>query len=261
VALPQPTDSSTALVTGASSGIGEQIARALAARGHHVTLVARGAERLAGVERDLGNAISLPADVADAAARESLAERVADTGRDVAVLVNCAGIGVYEPFHASPIARELQQVRVLAEAPMELMHRWLPGMVQRGRGAIINVSSTSAFQALPYNAGYAAAKSYLLLLSEAVHAEVRGLGVSVTAVCPGPVRTRFQEDNEAAFAEKFPKIVWAPAERVAADALRGAERGARVVIPGTPVVRGAFAANRFTPRSLTLAISKRVMSP
>src|SRR6202011_569819 len=99
----------------------------------------------------------------------------------VEVLVNCAGFGVYEPFHRSTLERELEQVHVLAEAPMDLMHRWLPGMVERRRAAIVNMSSTSAFQPLPYNAGDAAAKSYLLLLSEAVHAEVAEFGVAVTA--------------------------------------------------------------------------------
>ncbi len=260
MSIPQPTDTSTALVTGASSGIGEQIARALAARGHHVTLVARSVERLRQIADELGNATVISTDLADASARDALGRTVDESGRSVEVLANCAGFGVYEPFHTGSRERELEQVRLLAEAPMELMHRWLPGMVQRERGAIINISSTSAFQALPYNAGYAAAKSYLLLLSEAVHAEVGELGVSVTAVCPGPVPTGFQEASDATFAEKLPKMVWVSAERVAADALRGAERNTRVVVPGGPFVRGAFGPNRYTPRGLTLAVSKRVMS-
>jgi short-subunit dehydrogenase len=260
VALPAPSDASTALVTGASAGIGEQIARALSRRGYHVTLVARSADRLGELEAELGNATAMPADLTDSGARDALAAGVEASGRAVEVLVNCAGFGVYDAFGSSDRKRELEQVRLLAEAPMELMHRWLPGMLERRRGAIINVSSTSAFQALPYNAGYAAAKSYMLLLSEAVHAEVHDAGVSVTAVCPGPVPTNFQAANDAVFAEKIPKLVWVSAERVAEDSIRAAERNARVVIPGGPIVRGSFAANRFTPRSLTLTVSKRVMS-
>jgi short-subunit dehydrogenase len=260
MSVPSPSETSTAVVTGASSGIGEQFARALSARGHHVSLVARSGERLRALAEELGNASALPADLSDAGAREALAGAIEGAGRSVEILVNCAGFGVYEPFHESAQELELQQVRLLTEAPMELMHRWLPGMIERGRGAIINVSSTSAFQALPYNAGYAAAKSYLLLLSEAVHAEVRDLGISVTAVCPGPVRTAFQEANDARFAEKLPKLVWVPAARVAEESLAAAGRNERVVVPGGPLVRAAFAANRFTPRGLTLAISKRVMS-
>jgi short-subunit dehydrogenase len=260
MALPEPGAGSTALVTGASSGIGEQLARALAARGHHVTLVARRADRLERLAAELVNAVAIPTDLADAAARDALAAAVDTGGRAVEVLANCAGFGVYEPFHNSSLERELEQVRVLAEAPMDLMHRWLAGMVKRRRGAIINMSSTSAFQALPYNAGYAAAKSYLLLLSEAVHAEVAEFGVAVTAVCPGPVATEFQQASDASFAEKLPRAVWVSAERVARDALNGAERGARVVVPGDALVRAAFAPNRYAPRGISLKVSKRVMA-
>ncbi len=260
MALPEPTDRSTALVTGASSGIGEQIARALSARGYHVTLVARRADRLRQLAGELGNASCLPADLTDEGAREMLASLVADARRSVEVLVNCAGFGVYEPFCKSDHARELQQLRLLAEAPLDLMHRWLAGMVERRRGAVINISSTSAFQALPYNAGYAAAKSYLLLLSEGLHAEVEEFGVSVTAVCPGPVPTEFQQANDATFAEKLPKPMWVSAERVAQDALRGAERGTRLVVPGSALLSATTIANRYAPRGVALAIAKRVMA-
>jgi short-subunit dehydrogenase len=260
IGLPEPTNTSTALVTGASSGIGEQLARALAARGHHVTLVARRAERLERLAGELADATSVASDLTDPAARDGLAAVVEGAGRAVEVLVNCAGFGVYGPFHTSDRARELEQVRVLAEAPMDLTHRWLPGMVDRGRGAVINISSTSGFQALPYNAGYAAAKSYLLMLSEALHAEVAEFGVTVTAVCPGPVPTEFQLANEATFAEKLPKAVWVSPERVAGDALSAAERGARVVVPGAPIVRAAFAPNRYAPRGVALALAKRLMA-
>jgi len=260
MALPAPSERSTALVTGASSGIGEQIARTLAERGHHVTLVARRAERLERLAAELGDASAIPADLAEEASRDTLAAAVDDRDRAVEVLVNCAGFGVYEPFYKSNRKRELEQVRLLAEAPMDLIHRSLPAMVDRRRGAVINVSSTSGFQALPYNAGYAAAKSYLLLLSEALHAEVAEFGVTVTAVCPGPVPTEFQAVSDAAFAEKLPKAVWRSAERVAQDALQGAERGARVVLPGGPVVRAAFAPNRYAPRGLALTVSKRIMA-
>ena len=260
MALPQPGESSTALVTGASAGIGEQLARALSALGHHVTLVARRAERLKSLAAELQDASVIPTDLTDAPSREALAAAVDGGGRAVEVLVNCAGIGVYSPFCQSDRPRELEQVRLLAEAPMDLMHRWLPGMVDRRRGAVINISSTSGFQALPYNAGYAAAKSYLLLLSEALHAEVAEFGVSVTAVCPGPVPTEFQHVNDAAFAKKLPKAVWVTAERVAQDALRGADQGTRVVVPGGILARAAFAPNRYAPRGLALAVSKRIMA-
>ena len=193
MALPQPDPGSTALVTGASSGIGEQLARQLSARGHHVTLVARRRERLEALAKELGNADSRPADLADPGQRDGL---FAGITRDVEILVNCAGFGVYEPFTTSDRARELQQVRLLVEAVVDLTHQYLPAMVHRGRGAIINFSSTAGFQALPYNAGYSAAKSHILLLSEGLAGELRGTGVTVTAVCPGPVATEFQETSE-----------------------------------------------------------------
>lgn len=143
---------------------------------------------------------------------------------------------------------------------MDLTHRWLPGMVARRRGAVVNISSTSAFQALPYNAGYAAAKAHVPLLSEALWAEVRDEGVAVTVVCPGPVPTGFQRASDAAFADRLPHAVWVDAGRVAQDALAGAEAGSRVVIPGGIVPRAAFAPNRYAPRGLALAVAKRLMA-
>lgn len=257
MSLPAPREGATALVTGASSGIGEQFARQLAARGHHVTLVARSAEKLEALAAELANADARPADLSDPAARDALATSI---GRDVDVLVNCAGFGVYTAFGDTPRERELEQVRLLVEAPVDLMHRYLPAMALRGGGAVINVSSTSAFQPLPYNAGYAAAKAHTLLLSEGVGAEVREKGVTITAVCPGPVPTGFQEASDATFAEKLPKLTWVSAERVARDALRAADRGRRSVIPGGPQVKLAFALNRYLPSAISLPVSKRLMA-
>jgi short-subunit dehydrogenase len=132
-------------------------------------------------------------------------------------------------------------------------------MVSRGRGAVINLSSTAGFQPLPFNAGYAAAKSHVLLLSEALSAEVKDAGVSVTAVCPGPVPTGFQAASGAKFAEKLPKITWVSPERVARDALRAAGKGKRVVIPGGPHVKLSFAPNRRFPTALSLPVTRRLM--
>lgn len=262
MSLPNPTPGSLAVVTGASSGIGEAIARQLTGRGHRVAVVARRQDRLERLCAELGGpdrAVPVVADLAVPADRDRLEERLQELGQ-VDILVNNAGFGVYEPFVESAREREIQQVRVDVEAVVDLMARFLPGMVQRGRGAVLNLSSTSAFQPLPYNAGYAAAKAHVLFLSEAVSAEVRGTGVTVTAVCPGPVPTEFQETNDAAFAEKLPKAVWVSAERVATDALKAADRGKRSVVPGGPLVRAFFSPSRVTPSRLSLRVTKRLMA-
>jgi hypothetical protein len=262
--LPPPSATSTAVVTGASSGIGEQLARGLARRGHGVTLVARREERLRALAGELAaehgvRAEVVACDLTDPAARDALAAEVERRGLAVEVLVNNAGFGVYKPFAESDRERELEQLRLLVEAVVDLTSRWVPGMVERRRGAVVNLSSTSALQPLPFNATYAAAKAYVQFFSEALWEEVRGSGVSVTAVLPGPVRTGFQEASDASFAEKMPKAVWVPAEQVAEQALRAAEKGRRSVIPGA-IPRVAFAPNRFAPKRLALAIARRVMA-
>jgi short-subunit dehydrogenase len=235
----------------------------LVQRGYRVGLIARRADVLERLANELGgarHAVVLPTDLAVPEERDKLAARVQGLDAEVEILVNNAGFGVFSPFAESDRLQELKQVRVLVEAVVDLMARYLPGMVSRGRGAVINVASTSGFQALPYNAGYAAAKSHVLLLSEAVHAEVKEHGVTVTAVCPGPVATGFQEVADASYFQKrLPKFTHVSAERVARDSLSAAEQGRISVIPGGPPVRAAFAPNRALPRWLTLPVSKRLM--
>src|SRR3954468_708847 len=264
MALPQPDPGSTAVVTGASSGIGEQFARQLAERGHNLVLIARSEDVLKQLAEELSaqhgiQADVVAADLADADAREQAVGMVERLERDVDVLVNSAGLGVYEGFAESDHAREMEQVRLLVDAPVDLTHRWLPGMVARKRGAVINVSSTAGLQPLPYNAGYAAAKAHTLLLSEALHAEVKEYGVTVTAVCPGPVKTGFQEASDPGFADKLPKWTWVPAEKVAAKSLKAADRGKRTLVPGNVAVKAFFGPNRYMPTPLVLMVSKRLM--
>jgi uncharacterized protein len=265
VPLPPPAPDSTALVTGASSGIGAELARGLARRGHGVTLVARRAERLeelAGELRDEHHvrAEVVPADLADAAARERMAAEIESRGLTVEILVNNAGFGIYVPFAESSRERELQQVRLNVEAVVDLGARYVPGMVERGRGAVINVSSTAGLQPLPGNGTYSAAKSFALFHTEALHEELRGTGVTATAVCPGPVKTEFQETSEPAFGDRMPKLVWRQPERVAEDSLRAVEKGKRMVIPGGLTVRAAFGPNRMLPMTLVLPVARQLMS-
>lgn len=267
MALPEPSADSTALVTGASSGIGEQLARGLARRGHGVTVVARRAEELERLASELEGehevrAEAISADLAEASARDELAAEIERRGRRVDVLVNCAGYGIYGAFLDSGREKELHQLRLLVEAVVDLTARYLPGMVERGHGAIINLSSTAGLQPLPYNAGYSAAKAYVDFLSEALHSELDGSGVTVTSVMPGPVRTGFQDASNADyFVDRVPGMTVKPPERVAEDALRACERGRRAVIPGGPTVKMAFGGNRFAPRGLQLAVGKRLTAP
>jgi uncharacterized protein len=262
MSLPPPAPESIALVTGASSGIGEQYARQLAERGHRVALVARREDRLTALGDELGGpdrAVPVAADLAKPEDRDRLAARLDELGARVEILVNNAGFGIYRPFVESGREQELHQLRLLIEAPVDLMARYLPAMVERGRGAVINMSSSAGFQPLPYNAGYAAAKGYLLMFSEAVHAEVQERGVTVTAVCPGPVPSGFQAASDAGyFAERLPKFTVVSPERVASDALAAADGGRISVIPGGPQVKAALAPNRRLPRWLVLPISKRM---
>jgi short-subunit dehydrogenase len=264
MALPPPDPDSTALVTGASSGIGAELARGLAERGHGVTLVARREDRLKSLADELAQEFDVrtevvPADLAQASERDQLADAIAARGLTVEILVNNAGFGIYAPFQVSDRERELEQVRVLVEAVVDLDARYLPGMVARGRGAILNVASTAGFQPLPGNNTYAAAKSFVLLHTEALHDELRGTGVTATAVSPGPVRSGFQESSEPLFADHLPKLVWSDPPRVARDALRALERGKRSVIPGGFAVKAAFAPNRLTPTPVTAPVTRRLM--
>lgn len=262
--IPPPQDGSIALVTGASSGIGEQFARQLSARGHRVALVARRQARLAELAEELGGqarAVPLAVDLSVPEGRDWLASRLEELGAQVEVLVNNAGYGIYRSFAEVGREQELMQLRLLAEAIVDLMARYLPAMVERGRGAIINMSSTAGLQPLPYNAGYSAAKGYVLLLSEAVHEEVAERGVTVTAVVPGPVSSGFQEASDADyFAARMPKFTFVSPERVARDALKAADSGRISVIPGGPRVKLAFGPNRKLPRALVLPVSKRLMA-
>jgi uncharacterized protein len=260
--LPPPSAGSVALVTGASSGIGEQFARQLVARGYRVVVTARREDRLQKLCTELGgdeHAVAVGTDLAIPEDRDRLAARIDELGAQVDLLVNNAGLGIYTKFGAEGRDKELQMLRVDVEAVADLMLRYLPGMVDRGRGAIINVSSATGFQPAPYNAGYAAAKAYVLWLSEAVNAEVADTGVTVTAVCPGPVPTEFQASNDADYlVSRIPGFAQVSAERVAADALKATERGRASVVPGGPHVRSFLGSSRLMPTRLALPVVARM---
>ena len=196
MALPPPTNGSTILVTGASAGIGAELARGLAARGYGVTLVARREERLRALADELGSGAEVaPCDLADAAARGAL---VAGLERQVTGVCNNAGFGSVGRFAELDAERELRLVRVNVEAVVELTRAFLPGMLEAGAGAVLNVASIAAYQPLPGFAAYAASKAFVQSFSEAVHEELAGTGVSVTCLSPGFTHTEFEAAARAA---------------------------------------------------------------
>jgi uncharacterized protein len=238
MALPAPAPASTCLITGASSGIGEELARQLAARGHGVFLVARREERLrelaAELEREHGVRAEVAAsDLGERESVEALPGLIAERGLTVDVLVNNAGFSTVGDVHENP-DRQLGMVRVNVESLVSLTCAFLPGMTERGRGAVINVASVAAFQPIPAQAVYAATKAFVLSFSEAISSELKGTGVTVTALCPGPVATEFVEAAgfKKSKQEMGPSLMWSSADDVAKAAIEGAEKGKRVVIPG-----------------------------
>ena len=261
MALPAPAPQRTCIVTGASSGIGVELARLLAARGHGVTLVARREDRLVALAEELAAAHGIRAevvatDLTDEAARTRLVDTVAERGLTVDVLVNNAGLSTTGPVASSTVADELRMVRTDVEAVVHLCSAVVPGMVERGRGAVLNVASMAAFQPLPGQAGYAGAKAFVLSYTRAMAQELRGSGVTATALCPGPVETEFAAAagfDEAEAAGSLPRVRWVSAPEVALAGIEGMERGRDVVIPGTANrVAAGFA--HLVPRRVLLPI-------
>ena len=266
MSLPKPTKTSTALITGASAGIGAEIARELARRGHGVVLVARRKQRLNELAAELSaeygvRAETLACDLSKPASRSRIPGRITQLGLDVDILVNNAGFATGGAFADSDPGREMEQVQVLVEAVVALTSAFLPKMLERGRGGILNVASTAGMQPLPYAAGYSAAKAYVLTFSEAIHQEAAGRGVTVTALCPGPVETEFWDvanwqAGGRSFEKAFPAKVSAP--DVARAGVDGLDAGRRVVVPGLPM-RAAMLAARYVPHAVKLPVVERVM--
>jgi uncharacterized protein len=249
----------TALVTGASSGIGEQFARQLAARGHDLVLVARRADRLERLAADLPTeAHVIACDLATDAA--SLAGRVGELGVEVDVLVNNAGFGTSGPFLEHDPERDAEQVRLNCEAVVTLCHAFLPGMVDRRRGGVINVASSAGFQPIPYESVYAATKAFVIRFTDALHTELRGSGVRAMSVNPGPVPTEWQQ--VAGYSEERTGVVPGEisAEQVVSESLEAWDRGRRSVIPGR-TIRWFIRATAPSPRALQLRITERMYRP
>ncbi len=251
MSLPE-AGSGAVVVTGASSGIGDAIARGLARRGYPLVLVARRRERLEQLAVDVRETCSVPADVlqldlTDGDARSILVRHL--EGAAPAGLVNSAGFGTNGAFHTLSSARLSEEVTVNALALMELTHAALPGMIERGCGAVLNVASIAAFQPVPGAAVYAATKAFVQTFSEAVHEELRGTGVSCTALSPGPVPTEWW-DIAGGPAAAQGMAALSP-EAVAEAAITGMIAGKRSVVPGL-VSKMAGLGGRLSPRALLL---------
>jgi short-subunit dehydrogenase len=264
MALPAPAPDRTALVTGASSGIGVELARELAARGHGVTLVARRQAELESLAEELSGrgvrAEVLATDLLDRSARADLPDRIEQLGLTVDILVNNAGMSTLGPVHHSDPAAELAMVELDVLSVVDLCTRFLPGMVQRRRGAVLNVASTAAFQPLPGQAGYGGSKAFVLSYTRSIGGELRGTGVTATTLCPGPVDTGFgeaagfaKEDAEAA----LPPFMWESAEAVARAGIEGLAAGNPVVIPGRANWVAATAAQLAPKRLLVPLLASR----
>jgi short-subunit dehydrogenase len=224
-----------ALITGASSGIGVAFARALKARGERLVLVARRRERLEALAVELGEDASsvLVADLAKPAGALQVWAEAGQRGFEIGLLVNNAGVGHTAPFHQEPTDRIGSMLDVNVRAVVDLTRAFLPAMVERGRGSIINVASNAAFQPVPFLTIYAATKAFVLSFSEGLATELEGTGVSVQALCPGLTRTEFLEvaetHTQGLLVNRMPAMT---AEEVVRASLLGLDNHRLRVIPG-----------------------------
>jgi len=251
-----------ALVTGASSGIGEHLARQLAERGHDLVLVARDQSRLEALAKEIESAGGasvqvLPADLTDPEQLQRVEDRCHDKSAPIDVVVNNAGFGSFGAFHTLDVDGETREIQLNVVALVRLTHAAASEMVPRGKGGILNVSSLAGFQPGPMNATYGATKAFITSFTEAVHEELRGTGVSVTALCPGFTRTGFQAAANVPQGD-IPGFMWQGPAEVATVGLDALAKNRAIAIPG-PMnkVLGLFSS--VTPHAITRRIGGAVI--
>ena len=245
----------SALVTGASSGIGAEMARLLGEAGVPTVLVARRADRLEEIAARYDNFEVLEADLLTPEGQQLTAERIASTEAPVDLVVNNAGFGTSGVFHELDADRLADEVELNIKALTALSHAALTAMVPRGSGYLLNVSSVASFQASPGLGVYAATKAYVTSLTEALHGEVKGSGVHVTALCPGLTKTEFQDhSNTEGLESRVPSIAWTTVEQVASTGLRDVASNKTISVPGT-LYKVAVTGSDLLPRSVTRWVS------
>lgn len=257
-------DYPVALITGASSGIGAAFAEQLAGAGCDLVLVARTVERLEALADTLrvrhGRRIEvIPADLTADAAGATLAAAVAEHGLEIDLLINNAGFGTAGSFHTLDATHEHREILLNAAAVVDLCHAFVPAMLERGRGAVINIASMAGFQPVPYMSVYGATKAFVLSFSQGLWGEVRDKGLRVLCVCPGPVDTPFFEaTGKSGMREAVPRGMMATADAVVADSLKALQRGRTVLVPGIGN-RLTAAGSRLIPRNLLTRLTAQVM--
>jgi short-subunit dehydrogenase len=249
---------STALVTGATAGIGESFTRLLAEKGFDLVLVARDNKRLQERAKALSKKYKvevevLQADLSVPAQLAKVEKRLSNTKKPIEVLINNAGFGIKDSFLSSNIADEIRLIDVLAKVPMKLMHAVLPQMLDRNSGTIINVSSVASFIA---GGTYSAAKSYLTVHTESLHTELSKTNINISALCPGFTRTEFHQRGKMKMSG-LPSFMWLEADRVVSESWRAAMAGKAICIPGWQYKILSTIA-RFGPRPLVRKLGIKV---
>lgn len=250
-----------AVITGASSGIGAELARVFAARGYSLVIAARRHERLEALADEIGrnhrvDVEVMALDLEDREAPQDLSEMLLERGIQVHTLVNNAGFGLRGNFSTLPFERQLAMIDVNVGALTALSRLLLPGMLERGRGGILNVASTSAFQPGPSMAVYYATKAFVLSLSEALHEEAKPRGVTVTALCPGSTQSEFSATADVEYSRAYRPSIMSAAE-VARIGVEGYEAGKAIVIPGGANRLGTLGA-KLLPRKIVRKIAGRL---
>jgi short-subunit dehydrogenase len=241
------------LITGASAGLGVEFARQCSAKGQRLVLVARRKDRLEALAKELGNARAIALDLGEPGAAERLLADLREHGKQVETLINNAGFGLFGKFASSDPGRLRAMVDLNCGVLTELCRLAAPAMIEQGRGAILNVASTAAFQAGPGMAVYFATKAYVLSLTEALHEELKAHGIKVSCLCPGPTRTEFGEVAGFHNHGMFDKFAMS-AEKVVEIGLAGLDKNRAIVITGALNKTGAALA-RLAPRALSRRIA------